>query len=50
MKDNFKERKIELLNKRIQKLKDKKDILKTQIKNIDIEILEYKTEILKLRN
>ena len=47
--DNFKKNRIELLNRKIQELKDKKDILKTQTKNIDIKILKFKSEILKLK-
>jgi hypothetical protein len=50
MTDNFKKSRIELLNRKIQELKDKKDILKTQTKSIDIKILTYKSEILKLKN
>jgi hypothetical protein len=49
MTDDFKKRKIELLNKKIRELKDKKDTLRTQTKNIDIKILRYKSEILKLK-
>jgi hypothetical protein len=48
--DNFKKNRIEILNRKIQELKDKKDILKTQTKNIDIKILQYKSEILKLKH